>query len=165
MKVLLIKSVKNLGKVGDIIEVASGFARNYLIPHHYAIRMTKENQEMVESNLQKYEEKNREEIALAQEATQKIENNFITFIRQTSNDGKLFGSVNSKEIIKELNASSNIKVNVDIKPIKNIGIHEVAIQLHPEVSCKVFINIARSSSEAQEAFKKFNNLQNLERDK
>ncbi|KJV55397.1 ribosomal protein L9 [Orientia chuto str. Dubai] len=161
MKLILIKPVKKLGKIMDIVDVANGFGRNYLLPRNYAIRATNANLEVVKSTMQQLNEKNQKGVAIAQEIMRKIDKSFITFICQTSDDGRLFGSVNAKAIIKKLQITSDIKVHIDIKPIKTVGIHEVEVSLHAEVNCKIFVNVARSNTEAQEYLKKFNAMQQV----
>ncbi|SPR09230.1 50S ribosomal protein L9 [Orientia tsutsugamushi] len=156
MKLILIKPVKKLGKIMDIVDVANGFGRNYLLPRNYAIRATNANLEIVKSTVQQLNEKNQKGIAAAQAVMQKIDRSFIMFICQTSDDGKLFGSITAKEIIKKLQIGPDIKAYIDIKPIKTAGIHEVEVSLHAEVHCKIFVNVARSNTEAQEYLKKFN---------
>lgn len=160
MKVVLLKPVRKLGKIGEIVEVKPGFGRNFLIPQSFAVRATESNQKMIEEQKKDLEAKNAEAKKQAEALSAKIVGKDFTFICQSAADGRLFGSVSNKEIAKIVAASgyeiSHSAIHLD-KPIKNLGIHEVSIVLHSDVITKIIVNVARSESEAIESLKEFKN--------
>lgn len=157
MEVILVKPVKKLGQIGQIVSAKKGFVRNWLIPQGIAIRATEENRKLIETKKQELEEKNLKAKTEAETIAKNIDQKVLIFIRQSAEDGKLFGSVNSKEIAGELSkiASHNIfssTISIDA-PLKLLGIHEVEVILHPEVNCKITVAIARSQTEAQDSLR------------
>lgn len=156
MKLVLLKPYRKLGNIGDIIEVKDGFGRNYLIPANIAVRATKENIASFESRKADLESKNKDILANAQKVAKEVEGKDFTFISQSSDDGRLFGSVNAKDIAKIVSKNhpsvthNNIVIDT---PIKYTGVHEVFVHLHPEVDAKILINVSRTETEAQDALK------------
>ncbi|WP_375326981.1 50S ribosomal protein L9 [Candidatus Tisiphia endosymbiont of Nemotelus uliginosus] len=154
MEVILVKPVRHLGKIAEICEVKNGFARNYLFPNKLAIRATVHNKQIIAD--QKYEleikdDKSRTEASII---SNNINGKEIMFIRQSAEDGRLFGSVNSKEIAEALSkisdhpiAYSNIVLD---KPIKTTGVFVVEVRLHAELSSNITVIVARTESEAQD---------------
>lgn len=155
MQVILVEQVPNLGKVGDIVNVKDGFGRNFLLPKGKALRATNENKKYFESKRQEIEQQNADKQKEASAIAKKFEKYSLILIRQASDDGRLFGSVTSRDIAKEINADkgSELERGHIILPstIKNTGIFPVKIQLHPEVVVDITINIARTEDEAKEA--------------
>lgn len=160
MKVVLLKPVHKLGKIGDIVEVSPGFGRNFLIPKLFAVRATEANKKVIEEQKKELEAKNAEDIKQAELISSKISGKDFTFICQSAADGRLFGSVSTKEIAKTLSdngyAVSYSSIHLD-KPIKTLGVHEVSVILHSDVVCSIIINVARSESEAIESLRVFKN--------
>ncbi|MDF2965734.1 MAG: rplI [Rickettsiaceae bacterium] len=156
MEVILVQPVKTLGTIGQIVKVKDGFGRNYLIPQGKAIRATNENKKLFEAKKAEIEKKNNEAKFAANQISGKLNGQVFTVIKQAGDDGRLFGSVNTKELARLISAKfaeikhSDIVIN---EAIKNIGLHEVSIALHSEVQTKVFINVARTESEAQDALR------------
>lgn len=154
MEVILIKPVRKLGRIGEVHKVADGFGRNYLLPQKLAVRATEFNKDLIIQQKHELEEKDRqikEEIAKINEL---IKEQKLVFIRQTSDDGKLFGSVNNKEIAEQLSKNvsypiSHLNINLD-KQIKSTGLYTVEVRLHPELSTDVTVVVARSESEIQD---------------
>jgi large subunit ribosomal protein L9 len=157
MKVILKKTVRKLGNAGSIVEVKDGYGRNYLIPSGTAIRATKDNMELLNTNKQNLEAENDQLKIEAQKNVQLLVNARLTFCMQFSADGKLYGSVSAKNISDMINdrykvACAYNDVLLDT-PIKNSGLHEVRISLHPEVEeVKVKVVIARTEAEANDVF-------------
>lgn len=155
MQVILVKPVRKLGKVGDIVNVADGYGRNYLIPQELAIRATNDNVERFASLKKDLEAKNAENKKKAEAAKEKIEGKHFDFITQSAVDGRLFGSVNLKAIAVEVSKLSGLDLNYSNisldSPIKYNGVYEVQVALHPEVSTKVLIVVAKTEAEAQDA--------------
>lgn len=161
MQVILLKPVRKLGKIGEIVNIKDGYGRNFLIPGKFAIRVTKSNLELFEQQKIDFEKNNQDNIANAKKLIDVISGKDVSFIRQSADDGRLFGSVNAKEIARELAKKYNYAFkhsNVFLEnPIKTTGISEVEIILHTEVSTKILVNIARSESEAADSLKNYIN--------
>ena len=152
MEVILLESLNKLGKIGDIVSVKDGFARNYLIPQKKALRANKENKDYFTKIKDEVLKKNKESISNAESLLKKISTKEIIFIRNASDNGQLYGSVSPKDISNYFNGNK-----VDIKPsninlhnaIKKIGIYDINIKLHAEVSCNLKINVATSTENAK----------------
>lgn len=150
MEVILLQSQKNLGKMGDVVKVRDGYARNYLLPQKVALRATKENISYFEKEKATLETLNLKHKAEAETLGEKLENMMATLIRQASESGQLYGSVSARDIVEALKQEHITKDNVKIdQPIKTIGIHTVQVQLHPEVSIMIKVNVAMSDDEAK----------------
>ncbi|WP_341750524.1 50S ribosomal protein L9 [Candidatus Tisiphia endosymbiont of Sialis lutaria] len=154
MEVILIKPVRKLGKIAEILKVKRGFARNYLIPRKLAIRATEINKQFIETQKHDLEEKDLKIRSEAEAINNIISSKELVFIRQSSDDGRLFGSVNNKEIAESLSKTSsqlishlNIILN---KPIKSTGVFVVEVRLHADLSTNITVIVARSESEAQD---------------
>ena len=152
MEVILLESLNKLGKIGDVVSVKDGFARNYLIPQKKALRANKENKDYFTKIKDEVLKKNKESISNAESILKKISTKEIIFIRNASDNGQLYGSVSPKDISNYFNDNK-----VDIKPsninlhnaIKKIGIYDINIKLHAEVSCNLKINVATSTENAK----------------
>ncbi|HJD57243.1 MAG TPA: 50S ribosomal protein L9 [Rickettsia endosymbiont of Sericostoma sp.] len=154
MEVILIKPVRKLGKIAEILKVKKGFARNYLIPRKLAIRATEINKQFIETQKHDLEEKDLKIRSEAEAINNIISSKELVFIRQSSDDGRLFGSVNNKEIAESLSkASSQLISHLNIilnKPIKSTGVFVVEVRLHADLSTNITVIVARSESEAQD---------------
>ena len=152
MEVILLERVEKLGQIGDIVTVKNGFARNYLLPNKKALRANEANKKVFEANRAKIEADNAHKRDDAENASKGIDGKTVQLIRQASNTGQLYGSVSARDIVEALEAE-NAKVTksqiVLNRPIKAIGMHEVKVALHPEVSVTVKVNVARSPEEAE----------------
>lgn len=159
MQVILVKSVRKLGKVGETVTVANGYGRNYLIPQKLAIRAKKENLAKFASLQKELEAKNAEQKATAEKAAKLIEGKSINFITQSAADGRLFGSVNAKSLAIEISKLSKTALSYNNiildSPIKFNGVYNIQIVLHTEVMTNVLVIIARSEAEAQDALQEF----------
>ncbi len=160
MKVLIVKPTKNIKKIGEAL-VKKGYARNYLLPNGIAIRATAENIKRFEESKHDIDAKHQTNRTNALEIVSKIEDTQILFISQSLEDGKLFGSISAKQIAKHIEQQHHVhikheNINLDT-PIKNIGIHMVAISLHTDVSTQILVNVARSESEATTQLNNFKN--------
>lgn len=157
MEVILVKPIKKLGKIGNLVKVRNGFGRNWLIPQGLAIRATEKNKQLIESQKHDLEEKNTQAKDEANLLAKKIENKDLLFVRQSAADGRLFGSVNNKEIAKELSAIAACDIPfsaIDLEaPLKTIGAFNVDIHLHHDVTTTIAVIIARTESEAQDALR------------
>ncbi|QDP18942.1 50S ribosomal protein L9 [Sphingomonas xanthus] len=152
MEVILLERVEKLGQIGDVVTVKNGFARNYLLPNKKALRANEANKKVFEANRAKIEEENASKRTEAEQASKGIDGKTVQLIRQASNTGQLYGSVSARDIVEALDGEGAkvAKSQVVLKaPIKAIGMHEVKIALHPEVSVTVKVNVARSPEEAE----------------
>ena len=151
MEVILLERVEKLGAIGDVVKVKDGFARNYLLPRKKALRANEANRKVFEANRAKIEEDNANRRSDAEKASKGVDGKTVQLIRQASNTGQLYGSVSARDIVDALDADgakvTKSQVVLD-RPIKTIGMHEVKIALHPEVSVTVKVNVARSPEEA-----------------
>ena len=144
MEVILLEKISKLGNIGDVVKVKQGFARNYLLPRKIAIRATDTNKKIFEEKKAELEKNNLEKIKVAQEKL-KLMPKSIKLYREASDQGALFGSVTSRDVIKILNNDS--KINLSAKDIvlksiiKSIGTHSASINLHPEVTSIIEINV------------------------
>jgi large subunit ribosomal protein L9 len=152
MEVILLERVEKLGAIGDVVHVKNGFARNYLLPNKKALRANEANRKLFEANRARIEAENAEKRSAAEKDAGNVEGKTVQLIRQASNVGHLFGSVSARDIVEALAAEgatvSKSQVVLD-RPIKNIGMYDVRVALHPEVSVTVHVNVARSPEEAE----------------
>jgi len=152
MDIILLERVEKLGNIGDVVKVKDGFARNFLLPNKKALRSNEANRKVFEKNREKIVSDNAERRGEAEAEAKTIDGITLTLIRQSSNTGQLYGSVAVRDLIEALEADghklpkSAIALN---KPIKAIGLYEVKVALHPEVSVTIKINVARSPEEAE----------------
>jgi large subunit ribosomal protein L9 len=151
MEVILLERVEKLGAIGDVVKVKDGFARNYLLPRKKALRANENNRKLFDANRARIEEDNAARRGDAEKASKGVDGKSVQLIRQASNTGQLYGSVSARDIADALEAVgakvARSQVVLD-HPIKAIGMHEVKIALHPEVSVTVKVNVARSPEEA-----------------
>lgn len=152
-QIILLERVEKLGEMGEIVSVKPGFARNYLLPQKKALRASKENVAYFEAQKKALEKANEESRKEAEKLAKKINGIRVPMIRQASEGGQLFGSVNSRDIAlavsqesKETITRNQVELNQNIK---TIGLIPVELRLHPEVKVEITVNIARSAEEAK----------------
>jgi large subunit ribosomal protein L9 len=152
MKVILLERVEKLGQMGDVVTVKNGFARNYLLPQGKAERATDAAMQAFESRRAQLEAQNLKLKAEAEDLAGRMDDVSVVLIRQSSDSGQLYGSVNTRDIAA---AVTDAGFTIDRKqvelsrPIKTLGLHEVLVRLHPEVTLTVQANVARSEDEAE----------------
>jgi len=152
MDIILLQRIEKLGSIGDVVTVKDGYARNFLLPQKKALRANEANKKVFEANRDRLEKENAERRTEAEKAGEKVDGVEIVLIRAASNTGQLYGSVNVRDIAAALADKGH---DIDKKqvimgdPIKAIGMHEVRIDLHPEVSVNIKANVARSDDEAE----------------
>ena len=151
MNIILLEKIKKLGDIGDEVKVRSGYARNFLVPNNKALYATSENRKYFEEKKTDIKSQNDKLIKDAKEKLKTLFGQEVILIRAASDSGQLFGSVTTKDIVNSL-AEKNIPIlknEIDLnKSIKNLTYEKVTINLHPEVSCEIILNVARSSEEA-----------------
>ena len=152
MDVILLERVEKLGQIGDVVTVKAGFARNYLLPRKKALRANEANRKVFEANRARIEAENANRRSDAEREATTFKDAQVTLIRQASNTGQLYGSVAVRDLVDALTADGH-KVGKSAivldRPIKAIGVYDVRVALHPEVSVTVKVNVARSPEEAE----------------
>lgn len=151
MHVILLERVAKLGAMGDVVRVRDGYARNFLLPQGKALRASKDNQARFERERAIHEARNAERRSEADTVKVSLDQRSFVFIRQAAETGQLYGSVSTRDIADVL-AEAGFTVSraqVDLNnPIKAIGLHQVAIHLHADVTATITLNVARSDDEA-----------------
>ena len=156
MNIILLERVEKLGQMGEFVSVKSGYARNFLLPQGKAVFASKENIKMFEEKKSQLEGENITRKKEAQNLADNIKFKEVVLIRAASESGQLYGSVSAKDIsnvVTEAGLSINkSQINLN-KAIKTLSYEDIYIKLHPEISIKLKLNIARSSEEAKEQAK------------
>lgn len=151
MQIILLERIEKLGSIGDVVNVKDGYARNYLLPNKKALRANEANRKVFEANRAKIEADNAARRTDAEKHSADVEGKTVVLIRASSNSGQLYGSVSVRDIVDALNADGAKLTKSMIvleRPIKTIGLFDVRVALHPEVSVNVKVNVARSPDEA-----------------
>lgn len=156
MQIILLERVEKLGQMGELVNVKPGYARNYLLPQGKALRANKANLERFESERAQREADNLEKRKDAEVEASKMNSLAVNMVRAASEMGQLFGSVTSRDIAEAVTSAgftiTRDQVVLD-KAIKNLGLADVRIRLHPEVSVEIVVNIARTLEEAETQLK------------
>lgn len=156
MQIILLERVEKLGQMGDLVNVKPGYARNYLLPQGKALRANKANLERFESERAQREADNLEQRKDAEVEATKMHGLAVNMVRAASEMGQLFGSVTSRDIAEAVTEAgftiTRDQVVLD-KAIKTLGLTDVRIRLHPEVSVEIVVNIARTLQEAETQLK------------
>ena len=152
MQVILLERVAKLGQMGDVVDVKAGYARNYLLPQKKALTASAANIAGFEAQKAQLETQNLETKKEAEDMASRLDGQQFIVIRQASDAGALYGSVTPRDAAE---AATEAGFTVDRKqvsveaPIKYLGVHIMAVRLHPEVSATIEINVARSPEEAE----------------
>ncbi len=152
MEVILLERIGKLGQMGDVVRVKDGYARNFLIPQGKALRANKHNLSYFEQQRTQLEARNLELKTEAQSVAEKITGRSFVVIRQAGDSGQLYGSVNSRdiaELVTEGGCTVERRQILLDRPMKELGLHNVKIAVHPEVVVDVTINVARTEDEAE----------------
>ncbi|WP_120632818.1 50S ribosomal protein L9 [Ruegeria sp. EL01] len=152
MQVILLERVAKLGQMGDVVDVKPGFARNFLLPQGKALSASEANIASFEAQKAQLEARNLETKKEAEALAEKLDGQQFIVIRSASDSGALYGSVTPRDAA---DAATEAGFTVDkkqvalIAPIKDLGLHTVAVRLHPEVVAEISMNVARSEEEAE----------------
>jgi large subunit ribosomal protein L9 len=149
MEVILLERVDSLGAMGDLVNVKPGYARNYLLPQQKALRATKANLARFEAEREYLEARNAETRERAAGDGETLNGKSFVIIRKAGETGQLYGSVSSRDVVEIVGESIKRNMVVLEQPIKALGLHNVKIKLHPEVTVAVTVNVARSEDEAE----------------
>jgi large subunit ribosomal protein L9 len=152
MQVILLQRVHKLGQMGEVVSVKDGYARNFLLPQGKALRANDANIKSFEHRKVQLEAHNLETKKDAEAAAVKLDGQTFVLIRSASDAGALYGSVTARDAAEAAEAGGftvkRTQVVLD-RPIKDLGIHTVTVSLHPDVSVKIKLNVARSPEEAE----------------
>ena len=152
MEVILMERVEHLGQMGDVVKVKPGFARNYLLPRGKALRATDDNKAKFEAQRAELEAANQAKREAAEADAGNIDGLMVTLIRQAGDMGQLYGSVNARDVATAAIEAGHQVARQQVElahPIKTLGLFDVKVSLHPEVSVTVTANVARSEEEAK----------------
>lgn len=152
MQVILLERVAKLGQMGDVVDVKSGYARNFLLPQGKALTASANNVTRFEEQKAQLEARNLETKAEAEALCEKLDGQQFVVIRSASDAGALYGSVTPRDASDAATADGftvDKKQVVLARPIKDLGLHEVHVLLHPEVQATIVMNVARSAEEAE----------------
>jgi len=145
LKVILLEDVKKLGKKGDLVDVSDGYARNFLFPRNLAKEATEGSLKQLKQEKDALAKKKQKELEQAKELAKVLSNTTVTLKVKAGEQGKLFGSVTSKDISEALKKQYNIEVDrrkIELQePIKSLGSYKVDVKLAPEVDAKLSVKI------------------------
>jgi len=152
MKVILLERVEGRGALGDVVTVKDGFARNYLLPRGKALRANAASMKVFEAQRAELEARNQRAREQAAKSGDSLDGTAYILIRQAGESGQLYGSVSGRDVADIINdAGGKVERSMVVldKPIKTLGLHEVKVKLHAEVTVSITLNIARSEDEAE----------------
>ncbi|MCL4149039.1 UNVERIFIED_CONTAM: hypothetical protein GTU68_057812 [Idotea baltica] len=152
MDVILLERVAKLGQMGEVVSVKQGYARNFLLPQGKALRVNEHNMKAFEAQKAQLEAQNLETKKEAEVMASKLDGETFIVIRSASDGGNLYGSVTTRdaaEAATEAGFTIDRKQVALIDPIKELGIHDLLVKLHPEVEATIQLNVARSAEEAE----------------
>ncbi len=158
MEIILLEHVEKLGKMGDKVNVKNGYARNYLLPAKKALRATEANVAFYEKQKAELEAHNKAMLDEAAAKAESLKGFSAVLIRQAAETGQLYGSVTIRDIasaIKEAGFNVERRCVYLEKPIKDLGIYSVKLNLHPEVSQTILVNVARTDDDAKKQAKAY----------
>jgi large subunit ribosomal protein L9 len=151
MEIILLQKVDNVGGIGDLVRVKSGYARNYLIPQGKATLATAENKAKFELRRAELEAKAAAELAAAQARAKKLDGLVIKLEMQAGTEGKLFGSVGTVDIAEAINKQGieieRSEIRLPDGPLRSVGEHKVALHLHTDVNVEVTVAIEAAETE------------------
>ena len=156
MEVILLERIEKLGQMGDVVKVKDGFARNFLLPQKKALRASEDNLAYFEKERVTLEANNLKQKQEAEIILDKLDKFNLIIIRQAGETGQLYGSVNTNDVKTALNENQFIveknQIKLD-KPIKELGVHNVSVKLHPEVQAIISVIVSRTNAEADKLIK------------
>ncbi len=152
MDVILLERVESLGQMGEVVTVKNGYARNFLLPQKKALRASKESLAYFETQKAQLEAQNLQRKSEAETIGESMTGITVILIRQAGDTGQLYGSVSSRDVAEAVTDSGSTIDRRQVlleKPIKELGLHEISLRLHPEVDIGITVNVARSVDEAE----------------
>lgn len=153
MLVILKENIKTLGKLGEVVKVKPGYARNFLFPQKKAIKATKESIAKLEEQRSFLEEENIRKLNLAKGLAASLAGKFVVLVKQAFKDGKIFGSVTTREVAKSLSQECEVdhrKISFNGVKIRDLGEYKADIEFHSEVVVPITVHVVRSETDAHE---------------
>jgi len=151
MQVILLEKIEKLGELGELVDVKSGFARNFLLPQKKAEPATKDNIEAFEHRRAELEKVQAESLATAQSRAGKLEDAVVTISARAGTEGKLFGSIGTDDIKQAIGDAYTEVEKKEIRlpdgPLRNIGEHEISLHLHSDVDVAVMVQVVADDAE------------------
>lgn len=163
MEIILLEHVEKLGKMGDKVTVKNGYARNYLLPSKKALRATEANVAFYEKQKAELEAHNKALLEAATSKAESLKGFNAVLIRQAAETGQLYGSVTIRDIasaVKEAGFEVERRCVYMEKPIKDLGVYQVKLNLHPEVTQTILVNVARTDDDAKKQAKNYSSAEN-----
>lgn len=160
MEVILLEHIERLGKMGEKVNVKNGYARNYLLPQDKALRATEANLAVYEKQKAELEAHNKQLFDEASKLAESLKGYSTVLIRQAAETGQLYGSVTIRDIAAAVKDAGFSIVRRQVyldKAIKDLGIYQVKLNLHPEVSQTILVNVARTEDDAKKQAKAYEN--------
>lgn len=152
MEIILLERIEHLGQMGDVVNVRSGYARNYLLPQKKALRANKDNMAFFEKQRTQLEANNLKRKSEAETVAVRMEGLKVLIIRQAGEGGQLYGSVSGRDVAESIKLAGftveRRQIALDM-PIKSLGSYNLRVSLHPEVTLQVTVVVARSQEEAE----------------
>lgn len=152
MEIILLERVEKLGQMGDVVRVKDGYARNFLVPRGKALRATAANRAEFDKRRAQLEATNLQRREEAEQLRGRVDGQSVVVIRQAGEGGQLYGSVSARDVAEAVTAAGvtveRNQVRLDA-PLKELGVHQVRVALHPEVDAFITVNVARSADEAE----------------
>lgn len=152
MQIILLERIVNLGQMGEEVKVRDGYARNFLLPQGKALRANDANRKHFEAQRAQLEARNLERRSEAESVADKLNGETYVLVRQAAETGQLYGSVTPRDLAEAISQAgfSITRAQVELaQPIKTIGLHDVTVRLHAEVTATIVANVARSADEAE----------------
>ena len=152
MQIILLERIVNLGQMGDEVRVRDGYARNFLLPQGKALRANDANRTHFEAQRAQLEARNLERRSEAEAVAKKLDGESYVLVRQAAETGQLYGSVTPRDLAETITEAgfSVGRAQVElVHPIKTIGMHDVTVRLHADVTATIIANVARSADEAE----------------
>jgi len=145
MKIILTQDVKSLGKKGDVVQVAEGYGRNFLLPKGLGMEASKANLTTLAHESARIEAQKKKELERARDLGKKLDGAEVEILAKAGEGGRLFGSVTNKEVSEQIKQQLNVEIDkrkMELKDtIKSVGTYDAEIKLHPEVQVKIKINV------------------------
>ncbi len=154
MNVILLERIENLGHMGDEVTVRPGHARNYLLPQRMALRATEENRAYFQRQRAELEARNRKRREEAESYGERLQGLRVIMVRQAGEKGQLYGSVTARDIAEEIREMGYTIRRDQVRlsaPVKEIGVYDVRLGLHPEVHVDVQLHVVRNKADAEAA--------------
>lgn len=149
MKVILKQKVKGLGAEGDVVEVADGYGRNFLLPRGLAVEATPSNLNLLKQKAMKMEAEARRLLEQARAAAAKLDGFTVIVEARAGDGGRLFGAVTSQDVAEALQRSPGVQVDkrrIEMEAIKTLGSYPAVVRLHPQVTAKITVNVVAPNS-------------------